>query len=74
MGGRERAGILVSALAPEGGNWAPRARAALSCQRDGDVLISIEARDTVSLRAAVNTYLRGCSMVMDSLSIVEGGV
>ncbi len=48
---------LHRALAPEAAREVPRARALLGRPRPNVVELTIEARDTGALRAALNTYL-----------------
>ncbi|MEM3378338.1 MAG: KEOPS complex subunit Pcc1 [Candidatus Bathyarchaeia archaeon] len=62
---------LLGALAPEANKPATsRAKAVLA--RDGNFLIlSVEAKDTVALRAALNAYLRWISSAMKVIEVVD---
>jgi tRNA threonylcarbamoyladenosine modification (KEOPS) complex Pcc1 subunit len=62
---------LLDALAPEANRPVNlRARAALD--RDGNFLVlKVEAKDTVALRAALNAYLRWIGSAVKVLEVVE---
>jgi tRNA threonylcarbamoyladenosine modification (KEOPS) complex Pcc1 subunit len=62
---------LLNALAPEANRPVNlRARAALD--RDGNFLVlKVEAKDTVALRAALNAYLRWIGSAVKVLEVVE---
>lgn len=62
---------LVNALAPEAEQSVNlRARAVL--EREGDfVVLKVEARDTVALRAALNAYLRWIDSILKVLEVVN---
>jgi tRNA threonylcarbamoyladenosine modification (KEOPS) complex Pcc1 subunit len=62
---------LLNALAPEANRPVNlRARAALD--REGNFLVlKVEAKDTVALRAALNAYLRGIGSTVKVLEVVE---
>jgi tRNA threonylcarbamoyladenosine modification (KEOPS) complex Pcc1 subunit len=62
---------LLNALAPEANRPVNlRARAALD--RDGNFLVlKVEAKDTVALRAALNAYLRWIGSTVKVLEVVE---
>ena len=53
---------LLLALAPEAAREVPRARATVERADDRSVRVSVTARDTGSVRAAVNTYLGWISL------------
>jgi tRNA threonylcarbamoyladenosine modification (KEOPS) complex Pcc1 subunit len=62
---------LLNALAPEAKKPAT-ARAWATLERDGIFLVlKVEAKDTVALRAALNTYLRWVSAMMNVLEVVQ---
>ena len=65
---------ILNALAPE--TRRPinvRARAIL--EREGDfVVLNVEAKDTVALRAALNAYLRWIGSTMKVLETIESAV
>ena len=50
-------GWLEQALRPEAAREVPRARAELTRCRDGTLELTIEAKDSGAMRAALNTYL-----------------
>ncbi len=62
---------LVDALTPEAERPVNfRARAVL--EREGDIVIlKVEAKDTVALRAALNAYLRWIGSVLNVLEVVK---
>jgi len=63
--------IVLRALEPEVGK-APTMRSRASLCREGDFLVlSVEARDTVALRAAVNAYLRWIDSAVGVLEVLE---
>jgi len=52
----------------------PTARSRASLAKEGDYLIlKIEAKDTVALRAALNVYLRWINSILNVLHTLEGG-
>jgi len=62
---------LSEALTPETAG-AGMARSKVALERDGDFLVlKVEARDTVALRAALNAYLRWVGSVLDAVAVVE---
>jgi len=67
----KRLTTLLNALAPETNRPATtRARAVL--EREGNFLVlKVEAKDTVALRAALNAYLRWIGSAVKVLGVVE---
>jgi len=64
--------VVLRALKPEVDKPATL-RSRESLKRDGRFLVlSVEAKDTVALRAALNAYLRWVSSVVMVLEVVEG--
>jgi tRNA threonylcarbamoyladenosine modification (KEOPS) complex Pcc1 subunit len=62
---------LLDALAPEAKKPAT-ARARATLERDDIFLVlKVEAKDTVALRVALNTYLRWVSAMMNVLEVVQ---
>jgi len=62
---------LLDALAPEG-NRPVTARARTVLEREGSFLVlKVEAKDTVALRAALNAYLRWIGSIMNVLEAVQ---
>ncbi|MCW4007279.1 MAG: KEOPS complex subunit Pcc1 [Candidatus Bathyarchaeota archaeon] len=62
---------LLDALAPEA-NKPATSRARVVLARDGNFLVlSVEAKDTVALRAALNAYLRWISSAMKVIEVVD---
>jgi tRNA threonylcarbamoyladenosine modification (KEOPS) complex Pcc1 subunit len=53
---------LLQALAPEAAREVPRAHATVTRGTDDTVRVTLVARDTGSVRAAVNTYLGWISL------------
>jgi tRNA threonylcarbamoyladenosine modification (KEOPS) complex Pcc1 subunit len=62
---------LLNALAPET-NRPVNLRARTALDRDGNFLVlKVEAKDTVALRAALNAYLRWIGSTVKVLEVVE---
>ncbi len=62
---------LIDALAPEA-NRPVNLRTKAVLERDGDfVVLKVEAKDTVALRAALNAYLRWIGSTVKVLETVE---
>jgi tRNA threonylcarbamoyladenosine modification (KEOPS) complex Pcc1 subunit len=62
---------LLNALAPEA-NRPVNLRARAVLDRDGNFLVlKVEAKDTVALRAALNAYLRWIGSTVKVLEVVE---
>jgi KEOPS complex subunit Pcc1 len=57
-------GVLHDALAPEAGRDVPGARVHVAREGD-DVVVRIDADDTGTLRAALNSYLRWAQLAGD---------
>lgn len=68
---QEQLGIVLKALEPEVKKPATvRSRAML--KKDGVLLaLSVEAGDTVALRAALNAYLRWINSILSVLEVLE---
>jgi tRNA threonylcarbamoyladenosine modification (KEOPS) complex Pcc1 subunit len=68
---QEQLGIVLKALEPEVKKPATvRSRATL--KKDGVLLVlSVEAGDTVALRAALNAYLRWINSILSVLEVLE---
>jgi len=62
---------VLDALAPEA-NRPVTTRAKAVLEREGDFLVlKVEAKDTVALRAALNAYLRWIGSAVKVLEVVE---
>jgi len=62
---------VLDALAPEA-NRPVTTRAKAVLEREGDFLVlKVEAKDTVALRAALNAYLRWIGSTVKVLEVVE---
>ena len=62
---------LLDALAPEA-NRPVTTRAKAALEREGNFLVlKLEAKDTVALRAALNAYLRWIGSAVKVLEVVE---
>ena len=57
---------IASSLRPEAGRELPRTHAEISCS-GGTVTVSIDAKDTTAMRAALNSYL-GCIRITEDIS------
>jgi tRNA threonylcarbamoyladenosine modification (KEOPS) complex Pcc1 subunit len=65
---------LLDALAPEA-NRPVTSRAKAALMGEGDFLVlKVEAKDTVALRAALNAYLRWIGSAVKVLQVVEGSL
>lgn len=62
---------VFKALKPEVDNPATKRLKANVQGEDSLLILRIEARDTVALRAALNSYLRWISAVYDCLSVLK---
>lgn len=63
---------LLQALAPEA-NRPVNMRAKVVLEGEGDfVVLKIESRDTIALRAALNAYLRWIGSTVKVLEVIEG--
>ena len=62
---------ILDALAPEA-NRPVNVRAKATLERDGDfAVLTVESKDTVALRAALNAYLRWIGSTVKVLATVE---
>jgi tRNA threonylcarbamoyladenosine modification (KEOPS) complex Pcc1 subunit len=67
----KRLETVFSSLKPEVTNVATtRSRAVLE-KKEEFLILKIEAKDTVALRAALNTYLRWINSIFNVLGIIE---
>ena len=63
--------VVLEALKPETRTPATR-RSKVQIKGEGNSLtLNFKARDTSALRAAINSYLRQTSMVLDVLTLIE---
>ena len=60
------AGAIASSIMPEAERELPRTHVEISCS-EGTVLVSIDAKDTTAMRAALNSYL-GCIRITEDIS------
>ena len=60
------AGAIVSSLTPEAGRELPRTHVEVSYS-GGAALVSIDAKDSTAMRAALNSYL-GCIRITEDIS------
>ncbi len=68
----DRSRIVFGALEPEA-RTAPTPRSKVLAERRGrSLVLTLEARDTSALRAAVNSYLRFVYLAVATLDAVEG--
>ncbi len=62
---------ILSALTPEA-NAPPTKRAKIKLEKDGLFLVlTVEAEDTVALRASLNAYLRWINSTINVMHVVE---
>ncbi|MGA3190897.1 MAG: KEOPS complex subunit Pcc1 [Candidatus Bathyarchaeia archaeon] len=68
---KEKLQTVLNSLKPETKNPATtRARTFLK-QEDESLILSVEADDTVALRASLNAYLRWTNSILNVLEILE---
>jgi len=70
LGAADVAEFLERALRPEADREVPRARASLARGPPDTVVLSVHARDTGALRAALNTYLGWVDLSLATLRSV----
>jgi tRNA threonylcarbamoyladenosine modification (KEOPS) complex Pcc1 subunit len=63
--------VVTEALRPEARFSTTRSKATVR-SKDNFLVLHVEAKDTVALRAAVNAYLRWICAVCDALSVLLG--
>jgi tRNA threonylcarbamoyladenosine modification (KEOPS) complex Pcc1 subunit len=72
LANRKQVKTLLDALTPEANAPVTR-RANIKLQKDGLFLVLVvEAKDTVALRATLNTYLRWINSTINVMQFVEG--
>ena len=57
---------IASSIMPEAERELPRTHVEISCS-EGSVTVSIDAKDTTAMRAALNSYL-GCIRITEDIS------
>ncbi len=63
--------VVLEALKPETRSPSTR-RSKVQMKGEGNILtVNFKARDTSALRAAINSYLRQTSMLIDLLKLIE---
>jgi tRNA threonylcarbamoyladenosine modification (KEOPS) complex Pcc1 subunit len=68
---KKRLNIVLKALEPEV-KKPTTMRSRTTLKKDGALLVlNVEARDTVALRAALNAYLRWISSIINVLEVLE---
>jgi len=67
----KEAELIGQALMPEGAREIPRTNVEINV-KDGEVTMDFEAKDTNSLRAAVNSYLRWATIASKIREEVKG--
>lgn len=66
----EKTSIILKSLLPEVSREIPRAKAKIK-EENGEFILEIVARDTTSLRAAINSYLRWIDCALEVCKIVR---
>ena len=61
---------ILTSLEPEINNPTARSRASLA-RKDNYLILKIEAKDTVALRAALNAYLRWMDSILNVFQTLE---
>lgn len=68
---QEQLSTLLKALAPEANSPVTR-RANVKLQKKGTfLLLTVDAEDTVALRATLNAYLRWINLTINVMNVVE---
>ncbi len=68
---KKQLSTILNALAPEANSPITR-RANIKLEKDGfNLLLTVEAEDTVALRAALNAYLRWINSTVNVIDAVE---
>ena len=68
---QKQVGTLLDTLTPEANAPVTR-RAKIKLQKDGLFLVlTVEAKDTVALRATLNAYLRWINSIVNVMQLVE---
>ena len=68
---QEQLSTLLKALAPEANSPVTR-RANVNLQKKGAfLLLTVDAEDTVALRATLNAYLRWINLTINVMNVVE---
>lgn len=63
--------VILDAIGPEA-NVSQTRRANVALRKDGSVLVlTVEARDTVALRATLNAYLRWINSTIEVMNTIE---
>jgi tRNA threonylcarbamoyladenosine modification (KEOPS) complex Pcc1 subunit len=65
------AGVVASALSPDGTSDDPRSRFEIVESRGG-LIVEVRSEDLSSLRACLNTLLRSCDVAVESLRVTKG--
>ena len=63
--------VVARALSPELAERIPRTKISVE-EREGEVLIDIEAEDRTALRAALNSYIRWANVAEETAEEVVG--
>lgn len=61
---------LINALTPEANSQTSRSKVTI-CREDLTCVLTVEAQDTVALRAALNAYLRWINSTINVLETLE---
>ena len=61
---------ILASLEPETNSPTSRSRASLT-KEDGYLLLKVEAKDTIALRAALNAYLRWINSILNIFQTLE---
>ncbi|MGD0495627.1 MAG: KEOPS complex subunit Pcc1 [Candidatus Bathyarchaeia archaeon] len=67
----EKLQTVLNSLKPEAKNPATTRARTLLKQEDRSLVLSVEADDTVALRASLNAYLRWINSILNVLEVLE---
>ena len=68
---KEKLQTVLNSLKPEAKNPATTRARTLLKEKDGSLVLSVEADDTVALRASLNAYLRWINSILNVLEVLE---
>ena len=68
---KEKLQTVINSLKPEVKNPATTRARTLLKEKDGSLVLSVEADDIVALRASLNAYLRWINSILNVLEVLE---
>jgi len=68
---KEQLDMVLNATKPEAENQTSRRAQTILEKEDQSLVLSVEAGDTIALRASLNAYLRWTSAILDVLDVLK---